>query len=75
MQVALRVAPRCRCIAEENEVWHDASWIDGDHLAHATESGVLFLVISNVAQRRAPKFRQREMLNRVCKNAAMSSSI
>lgn len=74
MKIALGAAPRRSCVTKEDEIGHYASGIDCDHLAHATESGILLLVVSNVAQRRAPNrtkkinFRTSKKLHQVISN-------
>lgn len=60
VQVTLRTAPWCGGVTEENKVWHDSSWIDGDHLTHPAEGRVLLFIIAYVAQRRAPKVRREK---------------
>jgi len=37
LEVFLGADPRGNCIAEEDEVLHNTSWVDSDHLANSTE--------------------------------------
>ena len=54
LQVGPWTDPRCDCVAEEDEVVHDATRIDGYHVAHSTKCGILLFVVSNVSKRHAP---------------------
>ena len=56
VKITFGIAPRSGGITEEDEVGNNSSWIDRDHLAHATECRVLLLVVANISQWRAPEF-------------------
>lgn len=60
LQIGSWADPGRNSVAEKYKVVYDSSWIDGYHIAHATESGILLFVIANVAQRHAPGKEIRE---------------
>ena len=54
LEVVLGADPRGDRVTEEDEVLDDARRVVADHGADAAERRVLLLVVTNVAQRRAP---------------------
>ena len=55
LQVRFGVHPRRNCITKEDEILHNPSRVDANHQTHATERRILLLIVTNVAQRCAPK--------------------
>lgn len=53
-QIALGIDPGSNGITEKDEVGHNTGWIHLNHLAHSSESTVLFVVVADVPQRYAP---------------------
>ena len=61
-QSYLRIDPACHSVAEEYKVWNHTTGVDRYQLTHASEGGVLLIIVSDVAERGAPgsdKLKQR----------------
>jgi len=54
-QVLLRIHPGCNSITKEYKVRNNSRGVYGYHLTHSAESAVFLFVVTNVAQRCAPK--------------------
>lgn len=54
-QVLLGIHPGCNSITKEYKVWNNSCRVYSYHLTHSTESTIFLFIVTNIAQRRAPK--------------------
>lgn len=54
-ELGVRVLPGGDGVAKVNEVVHHASGVDGNHVTHAPESRVLFVIVPDVPETCAPR--------------------